>query len=298
MGSPPGAKNGTVTGTPTGIQSGSDNTQALYIRQKSLPVPPPGYRQGSGPEDASTMDKIIKFTVTIFLIVLVGFIALAGYDGYAESAYRNTLTGTYSYTCTITTDSPLTNVTLFLPVPADRTGNSPMVTRFSDRTMAGVPGTWNTALFDTGKATLLKIAIPSLTLPEGAGPAHPLTVTMTSDTPDKIAIDSRNPIENSVMYRPVQNLGKTDCPASIAGGNDPATCYTYQTSVYADYRSSPDAIVTITSTLTGRNTWKIFEPRSNEYHAEIALVLKGEHHGWAVANGSLTTGLGDYSTPS
>jgi hypothetical protein len=243
------------------------------------------------------MDKIIKFTVSIFLLVLVGFIAMIGYDGYAESAYRNSLTGTYSYVCTITTDSPLTNVTLFIPVPADRTGNSPMVTRFSDKTMTGIPGTWNTALFDTGKATLLKIAVPSITPPEGSGPAQQMTVTMTSETTEKIAIDSRNPVENSVMYRPVQNLGKTSCPGSVAGGNGTAACYTYQTSVYADYRSSPDATVTITSTLTGRNAWKIFDPRSNEYHSEIGLTLKGEHHGWAVATGTLATGLGDYNTP-
>jgi hypothetical protein len=242
------------------------------------------------------MDKIIKITLTLFLVVLIGFIALIGYNGYTESAYRDSLAGTYTYTCTITTDSPLTNVTLFIPVPADRSGNSPMVTRFSDKTMTGLPGDWNSALFDTGKATLLKIAVPSITGPQGTSPAHPLTVTMTSATTEKISIDTRNPIENSVMYRPVQNLAKTAC-ASSPGGTTAASCSTYQTSVYADYRASPDATVTITSTLTGKNTWKIFGPASNEYHTEINLTLNGEHHGWATAAGSLTTGIGDYSIP-
>ena len=243
------------------------------------------------------MDKIIKITVSLFIIVLVGFIALTGYNSYSESAYRDSLAGTYTYTCAITTDSPLTNVTLFIPVPADRTGNSPMVSRFSDKTMAGIPGDWNTALFDTGKATLLKIAVPSISLPQGTGPAHPQTVTMTSDTTEKILIDTRNPVENSVMYHPVQNLARTTCPGSSTGGNDAASCYTYQTSVYADYRASPNATVIITSTLTGKNTWKIFEPRSNEYTSEITLMLNGEHHGWATANGTLTTGVGDYTAP-
>ena len=41
-------------------------------------------------------------------------------------------------------------------------GNSPVVSQFSAHEMPGVPGSWQTTLFETGKATLLKIHIPSL----------------------------------------------------------------------------------------------------------------------------------------
>ena len=64
------------------------------------------------------MDRIIKITISLFVIILVSFVATAGYTAYVEHAYRSSLSSTYSYTCTITTDSPLTNVTFFLPVPA------------------------------------------------------------------------------------------------------------------------------------------------------------------------------------
>ena len=239
------------------------------------------------------MDKIIQITVSIFLIVLVGFVAMISYNGYVETAYRESLTGTYSYTCTITTDSPLTNVTLFIPVPSDRAGNSPMVSRFSAETMPGVPRDWNTALFDTGKATLLKVSVASITLPQGSGPAQPLTISMTSDTADKVAVNTLDPVANGVMFRPVQDLVQTSC-TDVSSGSSKAACYTYTTAVYADYRAAPDANVTFTSTVRGRNSWQVFGPGSNDYKAEIHLVLTGEHHGWATAAGTLAVGRGDY----
>ena len=100
------------------------------------------------------MDRIIKITLSLFIIILVMFVALAGYSSYTENAYRTSLAGSYTYTCIIATDSPLSNVTLFIPVPADRTGNSPIITEFSAQAVTGVPDTWNTTLYDTGKSTL------------------------------------------------------------------------------------------------------------------------------------------------
>ncbi len=53
-------------------------------------------------------------------------------------------------------------------------------------------------------------------------------------------------------------------------------CYRYLTSLYADYQASSDASVTISSSLTGKNSWKIFEPKSNEYTTTISLMMYGE----------------------
>ncbi len=86
------------------------------------------------------MDRIIKITLGIFIIVLVTFVTLIGYTGYIENAYRSSLSSTYSYTCTITTDSPLSNVTLFIPVPADMEGNSPIIAQISAHTDHRCPG--------------------------------------------------------------------------------------------------------------------------------------------------------------
>lgn len=242
------------------------------------------------------MDKIIKITLGIFIVVLVAFTGIITYTGYTETAYRNTLTGTYTYTCNITTDSPLYNVTLFIPVPVDNTGNSPMVSEFSNHVMKGVPADWETTLFDTGKSTLLKVMTPAIVPPEGTSTQHPFTITFSSETTSRTPVDSRNPVEKSAMFRPVQALSENTCPQARADGS--SRCFTYTTSVYADYRTTADTTVTITSAVTGKNTWTIFEPHFNEYHTEISVNMKGENHGWAVLKGELSSGIGNYDSPA
>ena len=65
------------------------------------------------PVQGHIMDKIIKFTLGFFVLILILFVAVGSYTSYIDTTYRNSLTGTYVYTCTITTDSVLSNVTLF-----------------------------------------------------------------------------------------------------------------------------------------------------------------------------------------
>lgn len=95
------------------------------------------------------MDKIIKITLGFFILILVVFVAFFSYMSYIDTTYRNSLSGTYAYTCTITTDAVISNVTFFFPVPADPNGNSPVVAQISSRDVTGVPGDWNLTLFDT-----------------------------------------------------------------------------------------------------------------------------------------------------
>jgi hypothetical protein len=242
------------------------------------------------------MDKIIKITLGLFIVILLAFTGIITYTVYTETAYRNSLSGTYTYTCTITTDAPLYNVTLFIPVPADLTGNSPMVSGFSSHMMNGVPAEWDTTLFDTGKSTLLKVMTPAIVPPEGTTASHPYTITFTSETRSRTPIGTRDPVEKSAMFRPVQALNGNACPAMFADGS--SQCFTYTTSMYADYTTGADTTVTITSAVTGENTWTIFEPLSNEYHTDISTRMRGENHGWTVLNGELSSGTGTYDIPA
>jgi hypothetical protein len=242
------------------------------------------------------MDTILKTSLGIFVVVLVLFSGVTMYTGYTEAAYQNTLAGTYSYTCWITTDGPLYNVTLFIPVPADVTGNSPMVSEFSSRTMKGIPPAWNTTLFDTGKSTLIRIMTPALLPPEGTTASGPYTVMLSSETTSRTPIDTRNPVEKSAIFRPVQALNETTCPAGRAG--DSVRCFTYTTAVYADYRAAGDTTVSIAAAITGRNTWTVFGPHSNEYHSDVSITMKGEQQGWRVLEGELTSGTGTFEVPA
>lgn len=242
------------------------------------------------------MDKVIKTSLGLFVVILVAFAGIITYTEYTETAYRNTITGTYTYTCTITTDAALSNVTFFIPVPADSSGNSLVVSSISSHAIAGVPTGWVTTLYDTGKSTMVRVTVPSVIPPEGTSASNPYTVTFSSETASRTAIDTRDPVGKIAMFRPVQALSAGACPQGRADGS--SQCYTYTTSVYADYVTAADTTVTITSAVTGKNSWKIFEPRSNEYHTEVSTSMKGENHGWVVLSGELSSGTGTYDIPA
>jgi hypothetical protein len=241
------------------------------------------------------MDKIVGITLCLFIIILVPFAGIGSYNGYVESAYRNTITGTYNYTCIITTEAPLYNVTLFIPVPADRSGNSPVVSGFSSGTMNGIPADWETTLYDTGKATMLKVTTPAIQPPEGTTASSPYTVLISSETTGRFPVETWDPVAAGVLFRPPQSLSEMSCPPEYSGAG--SRCFTYTTSLFAEYNTSADNTVTITSSVDGRNAWKIFEPRSNEYHTIIGVTLRGENHGWTAPDGRLSTGIGTYDAP-
>jgi len=55
--------------------------------------------------------------------------------------------------------------------------------------------------------------------------------------------------------------------------------------------------VAVTSAVSGKNTWNIFGPHSNEYHTGIRTRIDGENHGWVVSGGILSSGTGTYDIP-
>ena len=109
-------------------------------------------------------------------------------------------------------------------------------------------------------------------------------------------IDTREPIKNSAFFRPVRDLTLVTCPQNSPEQGTPQ-CYHYLTSLYADYQAPGNATVTITSNVTGKNSWKIFEPRSNEYTTSVTLQLSGTTHGWSTMKGALTSNTGMYDAP-
>jgi len=243
------------------------------------------------------MDRTIKISLGLFMVILVVFVSVVSYQVFEEKAYRTSLSSTYSYTCTITTDSSLSNVTLFLPVPADPSGNSPIVAQFSTLAIAGLPDDWTVTLYDTGKATLVRITTPLITPPAGTSPEKPYGILLSSEMKSDKVIDTREPIQNSALFRPVRDLRQVSCPPDSSEEKGTPQCYRYLTSLYADYQAPSNASVTITSSLTGKNSWKIFEPKSNEYTTTISLLMSGEPHGWSTMNGTLTTSIGIYDAP-
>jgi len=242
------------------------------------------------------MDRIIKLTLGLFVILLVSFVAVTAYNGYIGQAYRSTLSSTYSYTCTISTDSPLTNVTLFLPVPADPTGNSPVIERMSAQQIPGIPDSWRTELYETGKGTFVKVTAPEIIPPAGTTTKDPYTIVLSAEIPSKRLIDTSDPMTKSPLFRPVQDLKPAACREG-ASGTAGGQCFTYMTTLYAKYDTNPNAAVTFRSDLKGKNSWTIFEPKTNEYQTSVYLLMFGEQAGWTPVAGYLESGIGSYDAP-
>ena len=82
------------------------------------------------------MDRIIRISLGLFMVILVVFLSAFCYQVVTERMYLSSLSSTYSYTCTITTDSPLSNVTLFF------TGAGRSFGQFTGRSTIQCTGDW------------------------------------------------------------------------------------------------------------------------------------------------------------
>lgn len=231
------------------------------------------------------MDRIIKITAALFIVILAAFVAQVGYSNYVEQKYRSSLVSTYTYTCTISASEELTNVTLIIPVPVNSSGDSRISEQYSVRQVRGLPSGWMTTLLGSSKGTMIKITTPVLA---------PSSTTLELDIPVSGPIDVRSPLEKGILYRPIQNLRSVTCPPSSGAG---AACYEHTSSVYATYDSSPQATVSISTTITGKNEWYIFSPASNWYSDTIAITILGDHRRWIPAPGELQTGIGSTGAP-
>jgi len=245
------------------------------------------------------MDKIIKVVLGLFIILLVLFVAIVSYMTYVDTMYRNSLSSNYQYTCTISTDGVLSNVTLFLPVPEDTRGDSPVIAQISSQDISGVPANWNLTLFDTGKGTLLQVVAPVIGQSATNGSAQPAVVTLMVNASSPAVIDTGSPAVHAAVFRPVQGIQMVACPAGDTAVAGSPSCYQYQTSIYADYTAAPAASLAISASVTGTNSWTIFSPASNGYRNTIGIpTLHGENHGWVTASGMIEAGIGSYDVPS
>ncbi|MFA5416233.1 MAG: hypothetical protein WC295_12125 [Methanoregula sp.] len=244
------------------------------------------------------MDKIIRITLGLFVVVLVVFVAFLAYAMYVDHAYRTSLYSTYSYSCSITTDKILTNVTFFIPVPADTGGSSPVITRISAQDITGMPSDWNAVLFDTGKATLLKLTATRISPVFPPGNTTPVPLRFSVDVKTPRMIDTLTPLADDAMFRPVQSVRDVACPANVGSYTGSPHCTEYSTTIYADYTAAPDTRLSISAQVTGTNEWKVFEPRFNAYKNEIDLLMFGDNHGWITTKGWLESGIGYYDAPA
>jgi len=243
------------------------------------------------------VDGVIRITLAAFIVILCGSLAGIAFSGYVESAYEKTLEGTYGYTLSFSADGTLSNATFFIPVPEDPGGNSPVIGDFSAGNVSGLPDGWKAVLFDTGKSTLVKITARTVPGPAGTAPQPPAVVTLFVNYSSGHRIETADPTGNGTMFRPADDLREVPCPTGGIKAVGSPECFDFNIPVYADYTAAPGTTLTISSSLSGRNDWKIFGPKFNQYTAAFGITLTGGNHGWATATGTLMRRNGYYDEP-
>jgi hypothetical protein len=234
------------------------------------------------------MDKIIKITTGLFIVIFVLFVSVMSYNTFIKHSFESSLESTYDYKCIISTDTTLTNVTLFIPLPVNNGGDSPIVEHFSMKDVKGVPSEWKTTLLGSNKRTMVKIQASIIKPVNNSINSKSYQFEFSINEKAGHIIDTQNPQDNDIVFRPLRDLKVIDCSNTSLGG----ICYNFQSSIYADYSTTPNATVSIDSYIVGKNEWEIFNPASNEYRTSISMLNFGENHGWIVTNGSLETNIG------
>jgi hypothetical protein len=235
------------------------------------------------------MDRTLSGVLAILVVVLVIFLAAVSIVLYAEITYRATLSGTYDYRVSITSDTTLENVTLYLPIPARGPESSAVLEAIGAGRLRGLPGGWNTSLIGTEKFTLLEVTAPEMAA-SPVGRPYLLTVSVHTTGP----IDTRNAGTGDLVLVPSAMKVPAVCSNVNAQVSTDTRCELYRGSTYADFTSPGNVHLSVFIFLTGRNTWDVFGPSSNEYQDGLQVTFSGGDRGWQTGDGILVTGLGDY----
>jgi len=105
-------------------------------------------------------------------------------------------------------------------------------------------------------------------------------------------IDTINATENEPMLSQKFNLTLSHFDEPLPPDGISPKKYNYDSLIYADYNSSPNATVEVFIELSGRNEWWAGGWGFNIYHERAGTSLNGEKHGWFSVTGELVEGEG------
>lgn len=262
------------------------------------------------------MRTLLKIWIVFILILItsVALLSIWGEDKKLE-VYNNNARGSYYYDIEITTDSPMSNVIFYMPLPM-LNNTSSVEQDILNSTYNNRRVKWETALVETEHGPMLSMRTDQINprfysrpedgrkvIVDGQEEIHPLTSDQYSEkTPIPFpidfavivfvndTIDTKNPVGNAEVLMPRYNSINLGAITSYRN----AISYSYDSRIYAHYEASPDARVQISISLDGRNEWWIGGAQSNNYRESIATELIGPQDDWVIANGELVTGEGTY----
>jgi hypothetical protein len=263
-------------------------------------------------------------------VLLVFGLVVGGLSLLGQQRQAATTESTYQYEVTIAADETLENATFYVPVPAEN-GTSHLGERFVEDVrydrytpaMRGYdsepePVNFSYELVETERGRMLAITADRIEVTkvyyrevenetmgwyeripaEEYDPDNPdmgvqndgsftFSVTLVADEP----IDTADPFDDEPLLAPQADRTEVDC---FTGDSATHRCFEYEGRVYADYETSEEATVYISTQLDGRNEWFSGGWTGNEYREWSRVELRGPQSGWILTDGELEIGSGTY----
>ncbi|GGL52185.1 hypothetical protein [Halocalculus aciditolerans] len=249
---------------------------------------------------------LVAALVVVAAVVGTGAFLLWNFTQPIEESYEHE----YEYRVTVDPNETLTNATLYLPAPVEN--GSSIVDARIENTSDGVA----TEVVETARGPMLAVTADRLPpkyenrsepLPTPTGTAGETTSGATTSTAQSTrryrepyqwvvtvsvneTIDTKTPDTGEPLLRPRENVTRTAC----GSGYGDATCYAFDTAVYASYDAPANATTQVAVVFAGRNTWFAGGWTGNEYEERVFVDLAGEEDGWRRVNGSARWGFGRY----
>jgi len=107
-------------------------------------------------------------------------------------------------------------------------------------------------------------------------------------------INTKLPLGNEPVLNPAYNLTISKYDMPYPENREPPNVYDYDSLIYANYETSPEAKVSLAIHSSGMNEWWIYGWNWNQYSEQIFADLNGPQQGWVKVQGKITMGEGSY----
>jgi len=242
------------------------------------------------PYGGERMDRTRTVVLAVLAVVVVLFLAVFSLTVYMGITYRASLASTYDYRVSIASDTDIGNVTLYLPVPGRRSGNSVVLERMGSGGGLSLPAGWTATLLGTEKVDFLELTTREI---PASPPGNPYLISLRVQVKGPIVTESDG--FDGLVIAPLAPRSPVACPGIPEGiSTEKIRCEAYRGTAYADFTGPTAANLRFTFNLTGRNAWDVFGPSGNEYRDGLQVSVSGGERGWKTGDGLLVTGLGDY----
>ena len=230
----------------------------------------------------------------LLMIISAGLLSF-GWQDQKQKMYDSSFMSSYVYNIMLTTDSTLSNVTLYIPLPVINNTSS-VGMDIIEHDFNNDDPSWEYALVDTEHGLMLSMKNEEVepkytTSNKYSEQTQRPSIDFSTIVFSNQTIDTMNPVGNALILMPKYN---THNVGSSEAYSRPYEQFDYESRMYAYYETSSDANVSISIYLDAHNEWWIGGWQSNSYREAMKIKLSGSQDGWTTINGELVTGEGTY----